>query len=158
VSLSFSPILRSRAELSPEDLATFDAINGPLGIENSHPEVAFAPALSIQATLDTALGEESHYALHFGTPAAPDILWTGEANTGAPIVGTAVLSPGHVARLRAGDPITLTAVRENATDETEAVYVIELTSLNQATRVEALLGYMSSQLSADLARLITPAN
>lgn len=158
VSLSFSPLLRPRAELSPEDLATFDSINGPLGIESSHPEVAFAPALSIQATLPTALGDETHYVLHFGTPEAPDILWTGEANTGASILGTSLLSPEHVARLRAGDPITLTAVRENAIDEVEAVYAIELTSLNQAARVEALLGYMSRQLSADLGRLLTPAN
>jgi hypothetical protein len=54
--------------------------------------------------------------------------------------------------------MTLTAVRENEAGEAEAVYAIELTALSQATRVQALLGYMSRQLSADLMRLIPPEN
>jgi hypothetical protein len=158
VSLAFNPILRTRAELSPEDIAAIDSINGPLGIDNSHPEVAFAPSLSIQATLPRALGEETDYVLHFGSPAEPDILWTGEANTGSAILGTAILAVDHVERLRAGHPISITAVRENADGEVEMVYTMELTSLNQVARVEALLGYMRQQLSADLSRVIQPTN
>lgn len=158
VNVSFNPILRARADLAPEQLAAFDSLNAALGIESTHPEVIFAPALSIQATLPTPLGEESHYVLHFGTIEAPDTLWTGVANTGAPIVGTTVLAHEHVTRLRSGDPLTLTAVREDAAGEAAAVYAIDLTSLNQAAPVEALLGYMSRQLSADLTQMIQPTN
>ncbi|MDH3206468.1 MAG: hypothetical protein OEO79_07645 [Gemmatimonadota bacterium] len=158
VSISFNPLLRARADLAPEQLAAFDSVNAALGVESTHPEVIFAPALSLQATLPRPLGDESHYVLHFGTIEAPDTLWTGVANTGAPIVGTIVLAPEHVTRLRSGEPLTLTAVRADAAGEPEAVYTIELTSLNQAARVEALLGYMSQQLSADLSRVIQPAN
>jgi hypothetical protein len=158
VSLSFSPVLRARAEMSQEQLAAFDSINEPLGIESSHPEVTFAPALSVQASLPSPLDDESNYVLHFGLSEAPDVVWTGAANTGVPIVGTSLLAAQHVNRLRAGDPVSLTAVRENASGETEIVYTIELSSLNQAARVEALLGYMSQQMAADLTRLIPPAN
>ena len=158
VSVSFNPMIRIREELSPEELAAFDSIDAVLGIESNHPDVTFAPALAIQVNLARALGDESNYLLHFGPTETPDILWTADADTGSVLGGTVALAPGHVARLRAGEPITLTAVRENDAGEVEGVYAIGLSSVNQAGRVEALLGYMSQQLSADLVRLIQPAN
>jgi hypothetical protein len=156
VSVSFNPVLRSRSELTAQETAAFDSVNGPLGIESTHPEVTFAPALAFQAALPQPLAGETHYLLHFDSPEAPDLLWTGEAGTGAPIVGTVVLAPQHVARLLAGNPIMLTAVREATDGAAEALYAIELSSVNQVSRVRALLGYMSQQLSADLGRLIAP--
>jgi len=158
VSLAFSPVLRARSELSPEQLQVLDSIDAILGIDSSHPDVTFAPALSLQANLPSAIGDESEYLLHFGPSETPDILWTGSANTGDPLVASMALAPEHVARLRAGEAMTLTAIRDNAAGEAEGVYAIELTSLNQSPPVEALLEYMSRQLSADLQRLIPPAS
>lgn len=156
VSLAFSPLLRARAELQPEQLATLDSIDSALNIEDSHPDIAFAPALSIQANLPEALGNETYYILHFGEPDSPDVLWSADANTGQPLAGNMALAPRHVARLRAGDPMTLTAIHETETGDPEGVFAIELSSVNQVAPVEALLGYMTKQMSADLKQLIPP--
>jgi len=158
VSVSFNPMIRAREELSPEELAAFDSIDAALGIESTHPDITFAPGLAIQVNLANALGDESNYLMHFGPSETADVFWTAEANTGSALGGTVALAPEHVARLRAGEPITLSAVRENDAGEIEGVYAIALSSVNQAGRVEALLGYMSQQLTADLTRLIRPAN
>jgi len=158
LSVSFNPVIRAREELAPEELAVLDSIDAALGLVSTHPDVTFAPALAIRANLASALGNESNYVLHFGPTETPDILWTADADTGASIGGTVALAPDHVARLRAGEPITLTAVRENEAGEAEGVYAIELSSVGQAARVEALLGYMRQQLSVDLARLLPPVN
>lgn len=156
VSVSFNPLFRAREQLGPEELAMLDSINGSLEIESTHPDLAFAPALAIQATLPRALGGEDEYIVHFGPPEAPDVVWAAQADTGVPLVGSVALAPEHVARLVAGDPLTLTAIGVTETGEPEIVYLVELTSVNQVTTVRTLLGYMSGQLSADLARLIPP--
>ena len=158
VSVSFSPLLRAREDLTAEELEAFDALDGALGIEVSHPDITFAPGLSIQAALPSSLGGESGYVLHFGPPEAPDVLWTAPADTGVPLAAALALAPEHVAKLTAGEPLTLSAVKEGGAGETEGIYTIELTSLNQAQPVAALLSYMGSQLSADLTRLIPPQN
>lgn len=156
VSVALNPLLRARDEMSPEQLAVFDSIDTPLGIESTHPDVAFVPALAVQAALPHALGDETGYVVHFGAPAEADVVWAAEADTGRPIAGSVALAPGHVARLARGEPLSLTALRALDDGENEAVYSVQLTSVNQAQRVRALLAYMGQGLSADLERLIPP--
>ena len=53
--------------------------------------------------------------------------------------------------------MTLTALRSSAPGENEAVFTVELTSLNQARASQALVGYMAGgQLGRDLTSLVPP--
>ena len=156
INVSLNPLLRPRSELSPDELAVFDSINNPLGIEPSHPDVTFVPALAIQANLDRAIAGESRYVVHFGSPEEPDVLWVTEADSGAPIGGTVALAPAHVARLAEGDAMTLTAVGDGVDQEVVPLYSIELTNVNQVPPIRSLLGYMVQQLSTDLEQLVPP--
>jgi hypothetical protein len=158
VNLAFNPIFQPRADLSPTALETFQSIDAALGIDITHPDIVFAPGLGVQVTLPQPLAEETGYLLHFGPPDTPDILWKADVAPDAPLATVLALDPDHVAKLAAGEPLTLSAIRATATDpdDLEIVYAIELTNLNQASRVTALLGYMIGQLSSDLTRLFPP--
>ena len=156
VTVGFTPLLRDRAETPPEDLRSFQATNDALGITFAHPDLAFAPALSIRAALPNPLADETRYVLHFGDVDDPDVVWSGEAGTGETLEDTVPLEFAHVTRLRAGEPITLTAMKGSADGVDEPAFTIEFTNLNQATATEALLGYMARQLSIDLSRLVRP--
>ena len=59
-------------------------------------------------------------------------------------------------RLQAGEPIRLTAVHTVEDADNEAVFTLELTTVNQVTATRALLGYMAGQMVADLNRLAPP--
>ena len=103
------------------------------------------------------LGDESTYVLHFGAPEEANIVWTGTPGTGAPLEGTVPLAAAHVDRLQAGEPMTLTALRSSAPGENEAVFTVELTSINQARASQALVSYMAGgQLGRDLTLLVPP--
>ena len=156
ISVAFSPLIRDRQELTPEETRIFQVTNDSLGIQFTHPDLAFAPALGIRATLPMSLGDESTYVLHFGTPEAADVLWTGTPGTGAPIEGSVPLGAAHVGRLQAGEPITFTALRSLEGSADEPVFTIELTSANQAQASQALVAYMAEQLGRDLAALVRP--
>jgi len=156
INLSLNPMLRQRSEMRPEDLAIIDSINTPLGIESTHPDVVFTPALAVQANLPHPIGDETRYVVHFGPPEEPDVIWSGDADTGAPFAGTVALAPEHVTGLAEGFPVTFTAIKEGDGNNPEVVYSIELTSVNQVPQVRRLIAYMGQQLSADLQRLIPP--
>jgi hypothetical protein len=156
VSVAFSPLLRDREGLSPEESAQLQATNDSLGIESTHPDVLFAPALGIRATLPNPLAGESSYVLHFGPPEEADVVWSGVSGTGEPIERTIPIGAAHVGKLQAGEPITLTALRAEGADDNTAVFAIELTAVNQANASQALLGYMGVQLGRDLAALLRP--
>jgi len=156
VSVAFAPLLRDRAELTPEAAARLSSIDDSLGIDSSHPEIAVAPSIGLQANLPSPLADESAYVLHFGAPDSADVLWSGPSGSGRAIQASVPLAADHVARLVSGQPINFTAVRESAPGTQEAVYSVQLTSVNQAAATRALLTYMSEGLSADLARLVQP--
>ncbi len=59
-------------------------------------------------------------------------------------------------RLKAGEPIRLTAVQTGEDADNEAVFTLELATVNQVTGARALLGYMAGQMVADLNRLAPP--
>ena len=105
------------------------------------------------------LADESLYLLHFGGPEEVDAgttIWTGPAGPGPPPAGDVVLGPTAIRRLASGAPVSFSAIRESEEGNDEAVFSIELSSVNQGPTVEALVGYMSEQLSNDLERLIPP--
>jgi len=156
VTLTFGPRIRRRANLTASELAHATALTDSLGFGGAHPEIVYTPSLVVQATLPTPLGGETRYVLHFGYPEEADILWAGEAGTGAPIEGVVDLGPMRAARLQRGEPLTLTAIRPTETGSSEPVYSIELTPLNQGPAVGTLLGYMRSQLADDLMQLMPP--
>lgn len=157
ISVAFSPILRSVTEVTPNELATYISVGDSLGLRFDHPDFAFTPALGLRATLPAALADETVYVLHFGQAEDADVLWTGAADTGQALEGSVPLGVAHVARLRAGDAIMLTAMRENPDGDNEPMFAIELTSIYQASATETLMTYMAGQLSADLRRLVPPS-
>ncbi len=154
VTLAFGPRLRSRAGLTPAEVSRANALIDSLGFGGAHPSLVFTPSLLVQATLPTPLGGETRYVLHFGPPEQADILWAAEAGSGAPIEGVVDLGPGRLARLQASEQIMLTALRTTEAGTNEAVYSMELTSLNQGPAVTALIGYMAQELASDLAALV----
>ena len=103
-----------------------------LGFEFSHPEVAFVPALGLRTYLPEALAGETTYVLHFGSLEEAVALWSGPANTGQPIDVTVAMGPAYASALAS----------------------VSFTGVNQARAVQALLGYMSSQLGQDVNTLI----
>lgn len=162
LTLAFAPLLQEKSELTPEELARFEEIVDSLGFDFSHPDIAFTPSLGLRATLPEPLAGETFYVLHFGAPDEAEVIWTGPAGTGAPLDATIVLNPQYATSLAAGMPISLTAVVAGAEaggeegSDNEAVFSIQLTPVSQSRAVRALLGYMSSQLSKDLAALVPP--
>jgi hypothetical protein len=158
VNVAFTPWLQERSELAPEAAERAQALTDSLGFGGAHPEVVFVPSLVVRASLPESLGGESHYLLHFGPPESADVLWQSGAGTGAPVEGIVPLAPAHLERLRAGEPMMLTAIREAEDGQLDALWVMELTSLNQATAVSTLLAYMAGQLPGDLMRLLPPDN
>jgi hypothetical protein len=158
VSVAFAPWLQERSGLSPEAAERVRVLTDSLGFGSAHPDVVYVPSLAIRATLPQALDGESSYFFHFGDPEEADVVWIAAAGSGSVVEGIVPLALSHLARLQAGEPITLTAIRETGDGQADALYGIELTSLNQSSAVTALFGYMADQLAADLARLIPPDN
>lgn len=158
LTLAFAPLLGDRESFSPEELERFAAINDSAGFRFEHPDVAFAPSLSLRASAPEPLAGESLYVLHFGLPDEADVVWTGEAGTGEAVQATVAVSPGHLVRLGRGEPLRFTAVRQDAEgDAGDAVFSVEFTPLNQAQAVQALMGYMAESLSSDLAEIVPPS-
>lgn len=158
VTVAFAPLLQEKSGLTPEELARFEVIVDSLDFDFSHPDIAFTPSLGLRATLPESIAGETFYVLHFGEPDEAEVIWTGPAGTGAPVEATVVLNPDYASLLASGSPISLTAVVGAAEEggDNEAVFSIQLTPVGQAGATRALLGYMSSQLSKDLAALLGP--
>ncbi|MDH3272113.1 MAG: hypothetical protein OEN56_12310 [Gemmatimonadota bacterium] len=156
-TVALTPLFAPKAQVPPEALAAYEATNDSLGLAFSHPNLVFTPALGIRVALPQPLDEETGYVLHFGEPDDADVVWMGDAGTGAPLEATVPLSPSQVRRLATGDPLMLTAVQ--ATEDTpDAVFAIGIGNVNQARNAQALLTYMASQLSADVTQLIPPSS
>lgn len=152
VSVAFSPLFRDRTELSPEELAAFQAVNDSLGLDVSHADFAITPSLSVRLALPRALAGEERYVVHFGDFMAPEVVWSGPASTGAPLETTVPLGATYTSRLRAGEPLSLTALGGDGTEE--PLFTIQLSTVSQGPAVDALLRYMSAQLAADLSALL----
>ncbi|HIF20766.1 MAG TPA: hypothetical protein EYQ27_02400 [Gemmatimonadetes bacterium] len=156
LTVGFSPLIQPRASISEENASELDAILDSLGFEFNHPDLVYAPSLAVRATLPQPLAGEDSYVLHFGAAEEADILWTGPAGTGEVIEVPVVLDPTHVMRLQAGEPIRFTAVQTVEGTDNEALFTLELTTVNQVAATRALLGYMANQMVDDLMRLVPP--
>ncbi len=156
LTVAFSPLIVGRDALSEEEVAEFEGIVDSLGFEFDHPDLVYAPSLVVSATLPDPLAGEDSYVLHFGEGADADFLWTGAAGTGELIQVPVVLDTRHVVRLQEGEIIRLTGVKSAEDADSEALFTLELTTVNQVSATRALLGYMAGQMVTDLNRLAPP--
>jgi len=158
-AFSLAPIFRNRSDLTEEEIAEFRANLDSLGFTFAHPLLVMAPGLQVQANLPPPMGGETLYVVHFGDLSGDDVIWSMEAGSGGlfqvffPAKGT------DLARLRAGEAVSLTAVRapDEAAGETqaEAIYSVSILQAGQATNVGALLDYMSGGgFASDLLTLV----
>jgi hypothetical protein len=156
LTVAFSPLIMERSAMSEEEIADFQAILDSLGFEFNHPDLMYAPSLAVRANLPEPLAGEDSYILHFGAADSVDVLWTGPAGTGQMLEVPVVLTPRHLVLLQAGEPVRLSAIKNVADADPEALYTVELTTVNQVPTTQMLLGYMANQLAADLTRLAPP--
>jgi hypothetical protein len=154
VTVAFSPLLLERTAVTAEQLQGYQLTNDSLGLAFTQPDLVFAPALGVRASLPQPLAAETSYVIHFGDPLNREVIWAGAAGTGQALESTIALGAAQVVRLQAGEPLTLSAIREDQADGTEPEFVIELTNVNQGPAIGALLGYMTSQLSDDLTQIL----
>lgn len=158
-SVAFTPLFAPRDQIPPATLQAYEANNDSLGLTFDHPRIAFTPALAVRLALPRPLDREDGYILHFGTPDQADVVWSGDAGTGAPLQATVALAPSHVRRLVAGDRLTVTAITRPAAEaeSPEAVYAVGIGTVSQAQNAQAILQYMAQQLQDDLTRLVPPS-
>lgn len=159
LGVALAPLLRNRAELDSAQIAEFEANMDSLGFTFEHPTIVMAPAIEIQASVPAPIGGETHVLVHFGDLSGDDVVWNSEVGKGGLLRATFPASRRDLARLEAGDPLSLTAVRlppgENPT--AEPVYTVPLLQVGQSQSVGALLQYMrDGGLARDLAALVPP--
>ena len=160
VMVALAPMIRARSELSPEDVAEFEANLDSLGFTFDHPDFVMAPALEVQASLPGAMAGETHYLLHFGDLTGDDVIWSAEVGPAGVMQATFPASGANLARLQAGEMVSLTAVKilDPADPQADAVYTIPLLQVNQARAVGNLLQYMGGgDLGRDLAQIVPPS-
>ena len=157
-SVAFQPDIRPRADMAPENIQTFQTLLDSIGFEFNHPELIYAPALTIRATLPEPLAGEDRYAIHFGAIEVGDIIWEGASGTGAPIEISILLTPIHIVKLTQGESLELTAIRSLDDSSDEALFGLALTPVNQVAATQALLAYMATQMPQDLNLLVPPGD
>jgi len=157
-SVAFRPDIRPRTDMAPENIQTFQTLLDSIGFEFDHPELIYAPALTIRATLPEPLAGEDRYAIHFGAIEAGDIIWEGASGTGAPIEISILLTPIHIVKLTQGESLELTAIRSLDDSSDEALFGLALTPVNQVAATQALLAYMATQMPQDLNLLVPPGD
>jgi len=160
-TVALAPLLRRRADLPEEEVGQFEANLDTLGFTFDHPLFVMAPAFEIQAQLPAPLGGETHYLFHFGDLTGDDVIWSTEAGPPRLVVASFPATKEGLARLQAGEPVSLTAVRipevEGGEAQAEAVFTITLMQVGQANNVATLVEYMKGGgLSRDLAALVPP--
>jgi len=158
-SLSLTPLLRRRSELTEEEIGEFQANLDSLEFTFDHPLFVMAPGFEIQAELPAPLGGETHYLLHFGDLTGDDVIWSLEAGTPGRVQASFPATEAALARLRAGEPVSLTALRipegEGGEEAAEAVFTLTLLQVGQVSNVTALVQHMASgALSRALAALV----
>ncbi len=158
-TVAVAPLFRPRSELSEEEVAQFNANLDSLGFVFGHPLLVMAPGIELQGNLPPPLGGENLYALHFGDLSGDDMIWNMEAGSGGQFQASFPASASALARLQAGEVVSLTALRvpEEEGAEAEAVFTLSLLQVGQSNNVGALLQYMGGGgLSTDLLALIPP--
>jgi hypothetical protein len=144
VTFTLRPLLRGRTDLSPEEYEQYRSNLDSLGFTFDHPSFAMAPGIDIQGALPPPIGEETHYLLHFGDLSGDDIIWSMEAGTGGPIRAVFPARGSDLTRLRAGEVVSLTAIRapDEEGGEADAVFTLSLLQIGQALNVGLLMDYL----------------
>ena len=159
-TVALAPLIRNRSELSEEEAVEFQANLDSLGFTFQHPTLVMAPAIEVQANVPPPIGGETHVLIHFGDLTGDDVIWSTEVGNGGLIQAVFPAAASDMARMQAGEVVSLTAVRvpEGDAAEADAVYTVPLLTVNQAQFVGSLLQYMAGGgLSDDLARLVPPS-
>lgn len=162
LAVGIGPLIRNRSELSEEEVATFQANLDSLGFTFDHPAVVMAPAWEITASVSAPMDGETHVIVHFGDLSGDDVIWSTEVGEGGLLQAVVPASGADLARLQAGEVVSLTAVRvpeapEGETPEADAVYTLAVLQVGQAQQVAALIQYMAGGgMSQDLAALLPP--
>lgn len=162
LAVGIEPIIRARGELTEEQLGRFQANLDTLGFDFDHPDFTMAPGLSVEIDSPGPIGGETHYMLHFGDLSDPanQVVWTVPVPPSGGVAAVFPAAGGALARLSAGEDLSLTAVRfTDAEDrEAEAVWTLTLPTVSQPRAVSSLLSYMADgRLARDLAALAPPA-
>ncbi len=160
IAVALAPMIRERAQVDSVQAADFDANLDSLGIKFDVPRFVMAPALEVQANLPQPIGGETHYLLHFGDPASPDVVWSVPAGSGGVIQAMVPLTGAALNKLQAGDPLNLTAVKlngppaEGQPPQADFVFSLGIMQVNESRAVSALLDYMvNGGLADDLKRI-----
>jgi hypothetical protein len=157
ISVGFAPLIQERSTMTPEDIQQFSELLDSMGFEFDHPDVIYVPSLVVRATLPDKLAGEDQYVLHFGTIDDADIVWSSPAGSGDVVEAPSILQPYQLVRLQNGEALSLTAIATDEAGDDEAVFSLDVTTVNQATATRALLGYMAVQMVEDLKLLIPPS-
>ena len=161
LSLGLAPLIRNRSELDSASVAEFQSNLDSLHITFEHPLFVMAPAIEVFANVPAPIGGETHFIVHFGDLSGDDVIWSAPAGTEGVIQATFPASARDLARLQAGDLVSLTAVRvpEGENPQGAAVYSLSLLQVGQAQSVASLLQYMAGGgLGRDLAAIVPPPN
>lgn len=158
VNVVVQPLLQPKARLDSVQVAQAQANVDSLGFKFDHPDFVMSPVLSVQMNLTEPLGDETNYVLYLGDLTGPNILWTTGAGGGAPVHAVIPLTLVDLQKMEQGTPLGLAAVKvpTEADAKAEAVYNIDVLSVNEAQAVSALVEYMSGKLSEDLKTLVPP--
>jgi hypothetical protein len=157
--LTLRPLLRLRSELSPEEVIEYQSNLDSLGFSFDHPDFVMAAGIDLSGSLPPPLGGETHYLLHFGDLSGEDVIWSMEASGGGPLRAVSSATDSELARLIAGETVSLTAVRapEEEGGEGEVVYSLALLQVGQTANVGGLVQYFADgSLSRDLRALVPP--
>jgi hypothetical protein len=161
--VALGPLIRERSALSPTQVVEFEANLDSLGFEFEHPSLVMAPVLEVQLNLPVPLGGETHYLLHFNDASAgSNVLMSVLAGSGSDISAVLPVIPPVLARLQAGESLSLTAVKAAADGselDGEPIFSLPLTDVNQARATGALVSYLSGgRLAQDLSALSPPGS
>jgi hypothetical protein len=159
VGVALAPLLRTRAELDSTQIAQLEANLDSLGYVFDHPLLVMSPVIEMEANVPAPIGGETHLLLHFGDLSGDDVIWSGEVGSGGLKQATVLASRSDLERLRAGELVSLTAVRlpEGENPTAEPIYTVPILQVGQTQNVTALLQYMGGgALSRDLAALVPP--
>lgn len=142
--VTLKALLRLRSELTDEENAQYRANLDSLGFTFDHPDFAMAPGIDIQGAVPPPLGGETHYIVHFGDLTGDDIIWSMEVGDGGPVRAVFPARASDLARLRAGELVSLSAIRapEQEGEVAEAVYTLSLFQIAQDAQVGLLLDYL----------------
>ena len=161
VGSTLKPLLLRRSELTEEENALYRTNLDSLGITFDHPDFTMAPAFDLQGTLPPPLGGETHYLLHFGDLSGDDVIWSMEAGTGGPLRAMIPARASDLERLRAGELVSLSAIRapEQEGEAGVAVFTLSFLQVGQATNVGLLLDYlMDGRFAQDFRALVPPGS